>query len=43
VLAYNREAGVYATPERSLQAWGKIHPLQVKAERKRRRADGLLD
>lgn len=43
VLAYNRDAGVYATPERSLQAWGKIHPQQLRAERKRRRADGLLD
>jgi hypothetical protein len=43
VLAYNREAGVYATPERSLQAWGKTHPLQIEAERKRRRVDALLD
>jgi len=43
VLAYNRESGVYATPQRSIQAWGKTHPDQIIAQRNRRRADGLID
>ncbi len=43
LLAYAREPGMYATPERSQQIWGKVHPQQIAAAERRRRADGLLD
>ena len=43
VLAYTREPGVLATPERAMQAWGRVHPAQLTAAGRRRRADGLLD
>lgn len=43
VLAYNRKAGVYATPERSIQAWGKSHPDQHEAQRNHGRVDQLID
>ena len=43
LFAYAREPGMYATPERSLQIWGKVHPDQIAAADRRRRADSLLD
>jgi hypothetical protein len=43
LLAYAREPGMYATPERSKQIWGKVHPDQIAAANRRRRADALLD
>jgi hypothetical protein len=41
VLSYVLQEGMYASPERSMQVWNEVHPLQVEAQR--RRADGLLD
>ncbi len=43
LLAYSREAGMYASPERSMQIWGKVHPDQIAAASNRRRADALID
>ena len=43
LFAYAREPGMYATPERSKQIWGKVHPDQIAAARRRRRADTLID
>jgi len=43
LFAYAREPGMYATPERSMQIWGKTHPDQIAAANRRRRADALLD
>lgn len=43
LLAYAREPGMYATPERSKQIWGKVHPDQIAAANRKRRADSLLD
>jgi len=43
LFAYAREPGMYATPERSMQIWGKVHPDQIAAGNRRRRADALLD
>ncbi|GAB5470760.1 MAG: hypothetical protein Kilf2KO_37900 [Rhodospirillales bacterium] len=43
LLAYARAPGMYATPERSKQIWGKVHPDQVAAAKRKRRADALLD
>lgn len=43
VLGYTSIPGVYATPERSLQAWGEIHPDQIEAQQNRSRADSLTD
>ncbi len=43
LFAYAREPGMYATPERSKQIWGKVHPDQIAAANRRRRADALVD
>lgn len=43
LFAYAREPGMYATPERSMQIWGKVHPEQIAAANRRRRADALVD
>lgn len=43
VLGYTGMPGVYATPARSLQAWGEVHPEQVRAQQQRRRTDHLTD
>lgn len=43
VLAFTEQADVYATPERAMQAWGKVHPDQRFAAEKRARPDALLD
>jgi len=41
VMSYVLQPGMFASPERSMQVWGEVHPLQVEAQR--RRSDGLLD
>lgn len=41
VMSYVLQEGMFASPERSMQVWNEVHPLQVEAQR--RRADGLLD
>lgn len=43
VLTYALSPGVYATPERSRQAWGRAHPDQVAAHRACERSDSLMD
>lgn len=43
LFAYAREPDMYASPERSQRIWGKVHPDQIAAASRRRRADTLLD
>lgn len=43
LFAYAREPEMYASPERSQRIWGKVHPDQIAAANRRRRADALLD
>ena len=43
LLAYARAPEMYATPERSQQIWGMVHPKQIEAARQHRRADTLTD
>lgn len=43
LLAYSRAPDMYATPERSQQIWGMVHPKQIEAAAINRRADNLTD
>ena len=43
LLAYSRAPEMYASPERSMQIWGKVHPAQIAAASRRSRADNLED
>ncbi len=43
VLGFTKEPDVLATPERAQQAWGRVHPAQLAAAGRRRRADPLID
>ena len=43
LLAYARTPEMYATPERSQQIWGMVHPRQIEAAARHRRADNLTD
>ncbi len=43
LFAYARAPGMYASPERSQQIWGRVHPDQIAAEARRSRADSLVD
>lgn len=43
LFAYARKPGMYATPERSQQIWGMVHPSQLGAATQHRRADDLVD
>lgn len=43
LLAYARAPEMYATPERSQQIWGRVHPRQLEAAARHCRADSLTD
>ena len=43
LFAYALTPDMYANPERAQFIWGKVHPAQVEAFERRRRADALLD
>ncbi|MEO1191141.1 MAG: hypothetical protein AAFY02_05260 [Pseudomonadota bacterium] len=43
LFAYSRAPGMYATPERSQQIWGRVHPDQIAALEHHSRADALVD
>lgn len=43
LLAYARAPEIYATPERSQQIWGMVHPRQIEAAARHQRADNLTD
>ena len=43
LFAYAKAPDMYATPERSQQIWGRVHPDQIKAAERRSRADTLVD